>query len=1094
MPTGQATIKETGDSLLGANQIQPTPVPIPRLQAPNVAAPDVTNTMQAKVAHAVTGFVGEQLQAATDITNEAKYLDGQMAAAQGQAFEDLEMDGNKWSMAGYRAVEAGTITATMLAAQQEMLRQVDFQDDPDAYRAKYVQRLETQLEGLDPKTARMVREQMAKQAPALAAQHTTAHMAHQESEAYKALEHSIDIMSMDDTQLDGLLSNASGDGSAFYGLSTARRESAVAQGVVRAFENGNPLAYAKLKKSGVLDEFSTGQLQLINNAYDGYQTKLRGIANAEYEEDLAALQTEINAGNLSGPASMQKLSELMATHGIEMRANEGHAAFVSAKDANELNRKGTALLVDEAKLRGDYTTIANLTFNALGFVESTNNPNAVGKLITAGANAGDRAIGEHQIMPKTIAKPGYGIRGGDPSNPADVTRVSKAYWTAMLAGSAGGYKLPWPPGDIEAAAVAYNAGPANATKWFNAGRDYNELPRPGETKPYAAKLLARVNGSDITMSAQGKFNAAQDLFDATQARVNMQAHEEIADERQAITDDFMNGVIDYDEFVQQDNALFDRADIVRTQADSNHLITSLRQFTNEANAALENDAKEQNDLAAENRKEAIDVQVAALKGAYDGAMSSDTMTHKERLVATQAYTDQVRKLYADAGFTPSEYGEANLVEQTASTWNAANKRALKAQQEQTVIAHARATGSVAELSPEQNRKAWSGIREDVAKTVSDAVAAKGGTPEEQQALQHELTVDSWRNNGQVDPLVGKGNSAILNGRLLAEDGMPNPQVVGTVNQYHELLLSDPTLAMSFFSDDAARMKANAILTAGNNDPVEGVMNMTNQLEAWDRANPKLSKEQIAVMSSDEAIQQAQVQDVGFWQGLFTSGINAWTEQWKTTGREYRAREEAAKETMGPLLERELQTLQYRNDMPPNLLMDTAVQNVTNSVSFLGQSVVEYERGNDFLTQAVGKAEANKYASKPGVEDDILSSYIMEHAEELGMAGITEFSSLEYGFLQRMGRATLDVVPELFGFDGFQDPAMGFVDTQAAITKGIRPYIVNTNAQGQTVVRYTDMQGHLTEGVVIDPAKAGKWWLSQQPSVQPREDTDLGISP
>ncbi|MBA1159338.1 transglycosylase SLT domain-containing protein [Microvirga mediterraneensis] len=46
-------------------------------------------------------------------------------------------------------------------------------------------------------------------------------------------------------------------------------------------------------------------------------------------------------------------------------------------------------------------------------------------------------------------------------------------------------------GDIEAALIAYNAGPANADKWLNAGRDYAVLPRREETEPYVRKTLTR---------------------------------------------------------------------------------------------------------------------------------------------------------------------------------------------------------------------------------------------------------------------------------------------------------------------------------------------------------------------------------------------------------------------------------------------------------------------------------------------------------------------------------------------------------------------------------------------------------------------------
>ena len=46
-------------------------------------------------------------------------------------------------------------------------------------------------------------------------------------------------------------------------------------------------------------------------------------------------------------------------------------------------------------------------------------------------------------------------------------------------------------GDVEAALVAYNAGPGNAEKWLRAGRDYGVLPDRGQTEPYVRKALSR---------------------------------------------------------------------------------------------------------------------------------------------------------------------------------------------------------------------------------------------------------------------------------------------------------------------------------------------------------------------------------------------------------------------------------------------------------------------------------------------------------------------------------------------------------------------------------------------------------------------------
>lgn len=61
-------------------------------------------------------------------------------------------------------------------------------------------------------------------------------------------------------------------------------------------------------------------------------------------------------------------------------------------------------------------------------------------------------------------------------------------------------------GDVEAALIAYNAGPANAQKWLEAGRDYSVLPKRSETEPYVRNILGGISGT--TAVNQYKFGEA----------------------------------------------------------------------------------------------------------------------------------------------------------------------------------------------------------------------------------------------------------------------------------------------------------------------------------------------------------------------------------------------------------------------------------------------------------------------------------------------------------------------------------------------------------------------------------------------------------
>lgn len=131
--------------------------------------------------------------------------------------------------------------------------------------------------------------------------------------------------------------------------------------------------------------------------------------------------------------------------------------------------------------------------------ESGGDPNAVSPV---------GATGLMQVMPATgrdIAK-----QLGDGSFPANGTiaeqqaylkrpEVSIRYGNFYL-----DQQLDKFGGDVEAALIAYNAGPGNAQKWLKAGRDYAALPKRSETEPYVRKIMGGLSGSAVDRQQFGQ--------------------------------------------------------------------------------------------------------------------------------------------------------------------------------------------------------------------------------------------------------------------------------------------------------------------------------------------------------------------------------------------------------------------------------------------------------------------------------------------------------------------------------------------------------------------------------------------------------------
>ena len=118
--------------------------------------------------------------------------------------------------------------------------------------------------------------------------------------------------------------------------------------------------------------------------------------------------------------------------------------------------------------------------DALMMAESGGDPRAVSDVGAEGA---------YQIMPATAADPGFGVRPmeGSRFDPEASREFAGDYLQAML----DRYE-----GDMEAALVAYNAGPANADKFVAAGKDYDVLPQAMQTQPYVSRVLRGVEKED----------------------------------------------------------------------------------------------------------------------------------------------------------------------------------------------------------------------------------------------------------------------------------------------------------------------------------------------------------------------------------------------------------------------------------------------------------------------------------------------------------------------------------------------------------------------------------------------------------------------
>ena len=104
-----------------------------------------------------------------------------------------------------------------------------------------------------------------------------------------------------------------------------------------------------------------------------------------------------------------------------------------------------------------------------------------GKTLTTSAKG---ALGEMQVMPKTIKDPGFGVTPARDKSADEIARVGVDYLQAM--------KQKY--GDTEKALIAYNWGPGSTDKWLAAGADPKKLP--AETRTYVERVKGFL-GKDV---------------------------------------------------------------------------------------------------------------------------------------------------------------------------------------------------------------------------------------------------------------------------------------------------------------------------------------------------------------------------------------------------------------------------------------------------------------------------------------------------------------------------------------------------------------------------------------------------------------------
>lgn len=1058
MKTGLTRREGAQDSLAGRTQMEPVVLNGPAVNAPRgITPPDVSAS--ARVAAQLGEWGRGKLSTAVNKQQQKDMLDGQIAYQQGKTFDDVEMGGNKFALEGYRLMDAQTISSTMLAAQREAIAQGDHQLDPAQFRAGLNKRFEGMLEGVDPRTAEIVRETMAKQLPVLVSDHTAQHMRYKEGKNFESLSQSIEVISRDPTAVDQLVLFAKGgEGSPSAGLSDDRRRSAVVQGVIRAFQNDNPLAYSALAGAGLLgDNLTTDQQAQIEASKQRFQNKRRSEYTKTLFDGEQDIMRRVERGELSPSEAVEETSILLADHDIDMNAAEAGSIYDAALTTERQVAKTAAINYEEARLRGDYRTMAAITEPIMVQIESGGNPNAVSPV---------GAKGTHQVMDYTNKDPGFGITPARDDSLKERARVGKDYWRTMVGGKAAHSVLKWEAGDLEAAAVAYNAGPGVANKWIASGRNDSVLPQ--ETRDYKAKMVKGLAGWKAP-TAKDRLVLAEANLEATRDRVAMDALEATAMPLADLDTSFKNGELTRDQWLDQREAIFSEYGRARVAADVRHEVAT----SNSVVEALARKAEATADETYKTNLAEAQTQIAAAGVRFEAALSQDGLTPQAVQDAIKTFNNERDAILTGYDIPVVDQSNAQHITRVAKQAAEAIDAGNEWRREQVEVEAAVQQGFVESLPKDLQRRAWDKIEKDVGTHFANEVAAGNMTAEEAQAATVEGMFTAYAEAGAVDPRVSMRMAAAMHDEMVDKEGNPNPTMIETVETYAQLKEMNPYAAETFFRDPEAETRAEAILARATDVSMIGtaVRSIGTQVAKGPHiqdAKEYVRSEPVQAEIAREVENYVENRDVGLFQAIFskTADLN------QINDRHRSAQEALWSDEMQDALKGEMAAEVGRlKEVHPGLrtrdLVAKAGENLANRVEVIGGSPVVMPHGTNIRKEFFGH-RANDFKH----DDDINAAVVHwlqqpEVQEQYGFTSEVTGAERLPGWMQGAIGAGVGV----FGFEF--DPAMSRGDAWDSLASGVRPFQAFPTPDGGIGLQVLKPDGNFSEVIILPTEEIGE---------------------
>lgn len=1074
----------TQDGLRGAAQTQPVLLPQNGAQggaanAASVRAP--VSSFDIEIGNQVSQFAQGQLAKAVKLKQEKSFLDGQMAYQQGQAFEDVEMGGDKWALEGYRVVQAQQIASGLLTTQQQEIASGAYQMNPDQYRQHFMGRAEGVLGSApDARTAELAREQLLRQMPVLVDNHMVANLEWKEKQNFENLERSVDIISRDPTSIDQLINFArGGEGTPTAGLADDRRRAAVVSGVIRAFDNDNPLAYAALSNEGLLgDNLTTDQINSVRASRKRFEGRRREEYNEEMFTAEQALMQDVTEGKLEPMAAVEALSTLYAEHGITMNANEAGAMYGDARTGVRTAAITEGTLIETAGLRGDVDTQANLVINSLTRTESGGNFGAFRTNKDGRSFGGKLQFGQARLNDWANATGNSPVTLSQFTNNPALQRQVEQWHVKDIIGHAQsngytdrvGQKINGVTVTLSGmVAVAHLGGKGGLDKFMSSNGRYNPSDELGTSLTDYLRKHATGNADEL-FTPQQRMNRAIATRDQVIQRTAAQSLAASQPSRDADDAMFKNGLINQSEWQRRNQQRAVDYGVARTTATVQHeadVMSGVAVASIES--AVDADQKQRSLTYQLGVEDARNTFNAVAKQVEEGKLPPNALVQ-----AGEQFFATTRQLSTDTGVEIPEDEVMSDVRKITKRTTEATEQSRKYHEEGVLIDQAVSSGTLGQLSSDLIERAVRSKEKELVQ-VSEEMVARGEMPADQQAQwvsgeQRRFLAQS----GVVDQRMQRVMNGYLSGGPIDSKGNPRPEYMEAVQAYRDLAAVNPAVADKYIQAEY-RSDIDAILHNSGDGPLEGAIRAwgVRQADTPEERDPDkfIAQPRIQGMLDDTVDDFLAERDIGFFQAIWQGDADLSQTFDMTNTDRADIWSEDNKRIVGAELRYELeQAFRLNPRAKPSELVTAASRRVQQRTTVIGGEAVIVPRGKNLGEMFFG-GRAPEFTDQDGVYNTAIMGWLRSEEVQAKYPYLSESS---------FGEALNAVIPNsLFGFE-IQSPDTGstsdFLDTQLT---GVRPFTTRIHPQsGDMYIEVSRPEGGYQDTIVVPTQEVGKLYMQQ----------------